>query len=152
MQPVLPTSLDMVSANVLGFDAQAYIYDSPSTLSSRLNIPNNYNSGDCFSKKETRNNSSGVKLDLGTVLASSLSAIGFGVLLATLCRKKIKMSNLNSVSVRKFSTISKSLSDKFYGYYKKTSGFVNTAFVSTANTLKNFADKLSKSVKNIFKK
>ena len=48
MQPVLPSSLDMTSAKVLGFDAQAYIDDTPSTLHRRLNIPGSFNAGDYY--------------------------------------------------------------------------------------------------------
>lgn len=37
---VLPSALDRVSANVLYFDAQAYLNDEPSKLHERINIPN----------------------------------------------------------------------------------------------------------------
>lgn len=46
MQQVLPTNLDRTSAQVLGFDADAYVNSVPSTLHQRLNIPQNFNSGD----------------------------------------------------------------------------------------------------------
>lgn len=54
MQPVLPTSLDMASARVLGFDATAYINDTNSTLHQRLNIPSNFAYVDTFATPATK--------------------------------------------------------------------------------------------------
>lgn len=63
MQPVLPTNMDRTSAQVLGFDAQAYLSDTKSTMHQRLNIPGTFNSSDYFmgsapkSKKMKKENS-----------------------------------------------------------------------------------------------
>lgn len=96
MQPVLPTSLDMASARVLGFDATAYIYDTKSTLNQRLNIPGTFALGDCYatttkSSKKKNKNTGAILAGVATVAAAALLCVGK---LKGKFNGKVKISNL----------------------------------------------------------
>lgn len=96
MQPVLPTSLDMASARVLGFDATAYINDTKSTLNQRLNIPGTFALGDCYaftskSNKKKNKNTGAILAGVATVAAAALLCVGK---LKGKFKGKLKISNL----------------------------------------------------------
>ena len=101
MQPVvLPTALDRTSAQVLGFDATAYITDTPSTLHQRLNIPNTLPQGDFFG-----NNLASVpkKKDHTNTILGSLTIIGGALTLGILAKKgklkNFKLQNLKNIKM-----------------------------------------------------
>ncbi len=88
MQPinqptVLPTVLDRASAEVLGFDATAYLNNTQSTMHQRLGIPQNFNSSDYLAgnlakaNEERKNNvSTFIKLGHGALVATALTVVG----------------------------------------------------------------------------
>lgn len=122
----LPSALDMTSAQVLGFDASAYIAGKPSTLHQRLNIPNSYTGGDYFTSDRAVP-SKGKKNPLPAIVASALSLVGLGILTRAALKGKIKFNIPNKLS--KFGT--------------KIVKICENGF----NTVSDFATKLLKKVK-----
>lgn len=93
MQPVLPTSLDMASARVLGFDATAYINDTNSTLHQRLNIPSNFAYVDNFAST-TKTNKKNNKNKVASILAG-IAIIAAGTTLGiSRVKGKFKLKNI----------------------------------------------------------
>lgn len=116
MQQVLPTSLDMTSAQVLGFDATAYITDTPSTLHQRLNIPATFNASDCFVSGKA--SAPKVKKNpLPTVAALLASVAGFTFLGYLAFKGKIKLpqnvANVANIATQKASGALSSLGNTF---------------------------------------
>lgn len=91
MQTVLPSSLDMASAQVLGFDATAYINNEPSTLHERLNIPNTINQSDYFMSNKAQAPKKKKSDALPVFLASALTLAGGAVLGTKVLKGKIKL-------------------------------------------------------------
>lgn len=117
MQPVLPTSLDMASARVLGFDATAYINDTKSTLNQRLNIPGAFALGDCYaftSKSNKKKNK-----NIGTILAG-VTTFAAATLL---CVGKLKGKIKGKLKIGKFNNpilnLAKSARKTFSSAFKK---------------------------------
>ena len=87
---ILPSSLDNTSAQVLGFDADAYINDKPSTLYQRLNIPQSFCTGDYFtSDRATKSNVK--KGNFWSFAASILTLAGVLSLICMGLKGKIKI-------------------------------------------------------------
>lgn len=148
MQPVLPTSLDMVSANVLGFDAQAYINDTPSTLSNRLNIPNNnYLPNDQFSKEKTAHKRNKKNFDFGAALAGGLSAFGLSALFFTIFKKKANFSNLSGASTVNIKTSLSSISNTISNICKNTLSTANKTALTILDGIKSTAGKFTSLIK-----
>ena len=77
MQPILPTSTDRVSAQVLGFDANAFIFDKPSNLMNTLNINGTQTSNDTFVRNQKARAVNKTKSFFATIGAIALSTVGF---------------------------------------------------------------------------
>lgn len=115
MQPVLPTSLDMASARVLGFDATAYIYDTKSTLNQRLNIPGTFTLGDCYvttskSSKKKNKNIGTILAGVTTVAAATLLCVGK---LKGRFKGKLKIANLTNTASNFVKSAGKTFSSAF---------------------------------------
>ncbi len=112
MQPVLPTNLDRASAQVLGFDAAAYITDTRSTLHERLNIPQTFNSydylaGNLAKPQEKKKN------NFAALISGVLAAGGLTVLTYAGLKGKVKLPEKIQTLLKKIPTerISKAFSD-----------------------------------------
>ena len=79
MNSSLPTSLDMTSAYVLGFDATSYINDESSTLCKRLNFPSCGVGQDYFTT-ELASVSKKKKFNFASLISSLATVTGIGIL------------------------------------------------------------------------
>lgn len=130
---VLPNNTDRVSANVLGFDANAYLYGTPSTLSQKFNynMPNAQN--DCFTSSQ--NSKTKVK-------DKAIGAILGGAALAGLFLLAGKLN----LSLPKFKKIDTSNID-IKKHTKATTGFLQKAFGGIKDAFKNSFDVVFKNYK-----
>lgn len=133
MQPTLPTSLDMASARVLGFDATAYIYDQPSTLHQRLNIPN-YVTNDYFTSDRATPGKKSYK-DFAAAIAGVLTIAGGTILSFIALKGKIKIpKKLNNI-----------LPNKKLNIKNGTKNIFNRVYNNIVNAGKKFANSLKRS-------
>lgn len=116
MQPVLPTSLDMASARVLGFDATAYINDTNSTLHQRLNIPSNFTYVDTFATPATKSkkNNKGKIAAIVAGIATAGAGVVFGI-----ARAKGKLKLNHAKVLDNFNTFAGKITDTFKKIIKK---------------------------------
>lgn len=145
MQPVLPTNLDRASAQVLGFDASAYITDTKSTLNQRLGIPATFNSGDYLAGSLAKPKSN-KKSDIPAFLSGILAAGGVGLLAFLGLKGKIKLPKKIASKLPKMSgtKVKNALNTtrKFFGnLYKSVKSKVNIDF-----------SQIPKKIKELFKK
>lgn len=117
MQPILPTSLDMASARVLGFDATAYINDTNSTLNQRLNIPGAFALGDCYASTSKTSNKNKNK-NIGTILAGVASIAAGAFLCAAKLKGKFKGKN-KKINLDFVPNLAKSVRKTFGSVFKK---------------------------------
>ncbi len=137
MQPVLPSSLDMTSANVLGFDAQAYINDTPSTLHKRLNIPGSFAAGDYFASSTAVAPKRKKSSKLAAIFAGIVSTAGLGALAFGLIKGKIKPSKFASSVKSTVPNFFKNLKDNISQFsIKSTVKPVKIFFGNIANRIK----------------
>ncbi len=145
MQPVLPTNLDRASAQVLGFDASAYITDTKSTLNQRLGIPATFNSGDYLAGSLAKPQSN-KKSDVPAFLSGILAAGGVGLLTFLGLKGKIKLpkkiaSKLPKMSDTKVKNVLNTTRKFFGNLYKSVKSKVNIDF-----------SQIPKKMKGLFKK
>ena len=145
MQPVLPTNLDRASAQVLGFDAAAYITDTKSTLNQRLGIPATFNSGDYLAGSLAKPQSN-KKSDVPAFISGVLAAGGLGLLTFLGIKGKIKLpkkiaSRLPKISGTKVKNALSSAKDFFGNIFKGIKSKFNIDF-----------SQIPKKIKGIFKK
>lgn len=116
MQPVLPTSLDMASARVLGFDATAYINDTSSTLHQRLNIPSNFAYVDNFATT-ARSSKKNNKGKIATIAAGLATTGAVAILGLAKVKGKLKLNYAKVFD--NFNTFTSKITDTFKKIIKK---------------------------------
>lgn len=128
MPTVLPSALDRVSAQVLGFDATAYITDTKSTLHERLGFPATFNSGDYLAGNLAKPSKAKKKNNIPELLAFVGSVAGLGLLAFFGLKKKVKLPKGLMAKLPKFnkiknikSKVAKTFTDGFKKLFKKTS-------------------------------
>ena len=115
MSNILPTSLDMASAKILGFDAQAYIDDTKSNLAQKLNIPQNFSTQDSFVLNNTGSKSKKrTGFDFGAFTASFFTTAGF-LTLATIFLKGSSRAKAFVDGFKKSFTSAGTSLKKFFG-------------------------------------
>ena len=143
MQPVLPSSLDMTSAKVLGFDAQAYIDDTPSTLHRRLNIPGSFNAGDYYVSNIAAAPKKKTASKFCALAAVLTSATGIGALIFAAIKGKIKPGKI-------LNNTKKSIPDIFNSFRNKAAKNINTDTMNkAAGGIKKFFGNIADKIKNI---
>lgn len=147
MQRVLPTSLDMVSARVLGFDAQAYIDDTPSTLCTRLNICGSSMPADSFASKNQLKKSKRLR-GLSTFLTLAISGVGFASLFFALRKGKVSIKKSFNSAAKGLSNIPSNLKKSF----KNASINLAKTLDSVKKSCSNTSGKIKKDLNNLFRK
>lgn len=157
MPTVLPSALDRASAQVLGFDATAYITDTKSTLHERLGIPATFNSGDYLAGNLAKPSKPKKKNNIPELLATVTTAAGLGLLAFLGIKRKIKLPKGLTDKLPKFdkakdvkTKITETISNGFKKIFKKTSKEEKTAVknFSLKGALKSFTGFLGKIFKH----